>query len=166
MPDDYIDLKGPSTDEKSPAEDENESSPQLWRWAHFPAMLAFGILFIAFSGQPWRWYIAIGGSYTVYVFFFALGSVLRDLDDFFGDPRVPRYIAKLLIPHVFFLVLVILGVYLWFYLKPMLPPWMTHEGRKGSLWDICGWLVLAFAGLAQGSWMAEKIKRQFGESED
>jgi hypothetical protein len=166
MPDDYVDLKSSSPDEETPSDDEQESSPGLWRWAHFPAILAFGILFIAFRGQPWRWYIAIGGSYTVYVFFFALGSVLRDLDDFFGDPRVPRYVAELLIPHVFILALIMSGVSLWFYLEPTLPPWLTQEGRKESLWDLCGWIVLALAGISQGSWMAGKIKRRFGEPED
>jgi hypothetical protein len=37
-----------------PAEDENTPSSGLYRWAHFPAMLAFGILFILFRGYPWR----------------------------------------------------------------------------------------------------------------
>jgi hypothetical protein len=88
------------------------------------------------------------------------------LDDFFGDARVPRCIAKLLIPHIFFLALVISGVSLWFYLKPLLPPWITHEGRKESLWDLFGWLVLAIAGIKQGSWMAGRIKLWLRESEN
>lgn len=166
MPDDYIDLKSQSVSEQTPSDDEKESSPGLYRWAHFPAMLAFGILFIVFHGQPWRWQIAIGSSYTVYVFFFAIGSVAKDLDDVLGDPAILRYAAALLIPHVFFLALIISGVYLWLYLRPTLPPWLTQEGRKESLWDLCGWLVLAIAGIVQGTWMAKKIKRRFPESED
>jgi hypothetical protein len=100
------------------------------------------------------------------VFFFAFGSVLRDADDFFGDPQVPRCAAKLLIPHIFILSLIITGVSLWFHLRPLLPSWVTHEGRKGSLWDLFGWIVLAGAGIWQGSWMGEKIKRHFRETED
>jgi len=166
MPDDFLDLGKQGGDEHTSSDDEVKPSSGLYRWAHFPAGLVFVILFILFSGQPWRWHIAIGGSYTVYVFFFAFGTVLRDLDDFLGDSRVPRFTAKLLIPHAFCLAPIIAGVSLWFYLLPILPPWMTQEGRRGSLWDLCGWLALAIAGIAEGSWMAKKVKRQFSESED
>jgi hypothetical protein len=166
MFEDSLSVEDQTGNDRQPPEGDEKPPPGLYRWAHFPAMLAFGLLFIAFRGQRWRWHIAIGGSYTVYVFFFAFGSELRDLDDFFGDARVPRCIAKLLIPHIFFLALVISGVSLWFYLKPMLPPWLTHEGRKESLWDLFGWLVLAIAGIKQGSLMAGKIKCRFGETED
>jgi len=145
---------------------DNESSPSLYRWAHFPALLIFGILFILFRGQDWRWQIAIGGAYTVYVFFFAFGSVFDSADDFFGDSRVPKYFLKLLIPHTLILTLVISGVSLWFHFKPMLPSWLTHEGRKGSLWDLCGWLVLAGAGISQGFWMAGKTKRLIGDPQN
>ncbi len=166
MFDDLDTAERKTEDEQTPAEDENKSSSRLYRWAHFPAMLAFGILFILFRANPWRWQIAIGGGYTVYVYFFASGTVLRDMDDFFGDPRVPRRAARLLIPHVLILALIIAGVSLWFHLRPMLPSWVTQEGRKRSFWDLLGWLVLAFAGIGQGTWMAGKIKRQFGDSED
>lgn len=129
-------------------------------------MLAFGILIILFHGRSWGWQIAIGGGYTVYVFFFALGSVLRGLDDFLGDPKVLRCTAKLLIPHAFFLTLILSGVSLWFHLKLMLPSWLTHEGRKESLWDLLGWLALAIAGIVQGSWMGGRLKRWLGKPED
>jgi hypothetical protein len=147
-------------------DDENKPPSQLYRWAHFPAILAFAILLIFFSDNPWRWQIAIAGGYTVYVFFFAFGYSLRDADDFLGDTRVPRYAAKLLIPHIFILSLIISGVSLWFHLIPLLPSWVTSEGRKESLWDLFGWLVLAGAGIRQGFWMAGKIKKRFAESED
>jgi hypothetical protein len=166
MPDEYIDLGSPAVNERTSSDREKEPSFPLYRWAHIPALLAFGILFILLRGQAWRWQIAIGGSYTIYVFLFAVGSVLRNWDDFFGDSRVPSFVARMLIPHVFFLALIISGVTLWFYLKPMLPPWLTEEGRKGSLWDLCGWLALAIAGIVQGTWMAKKAKRQFAEPED
>ena len=166
MPVESIDLICRNPDEDTHADDESKAESSLYRWAHFPAMLAFGVLFVLFRGQDWRWHIAIGGCYTGYMFFFALGSVFKDLDDFFGDSRVPRYFAKLLIPHAVILVLVTAGVTLWFRLLPLLPSWVTQEGRKGSLWDICGWLVLAIAGITQGSWMAGKTKRRFSEPED
>jgi hypothetical protein len=162
-----LDVAEKNTEVAAPlTDDENKPSSGLYRWAHFPAGLAFGILFILFSGNPWRWQIAIGGGYTVYVFFFAFGSVLRDADDFFGDTRVPLCAAKLLIPHIFILTLIISGVSLWFHISPLLPSWVTHEGRKESLWDLFGWLILAGAGIWQGSWMAKKIKSRFTEPED
>ncbi|MGA3130913.1 MAG: hypothetical protein ABSD59_08945 [Terracidiphilus sp.] len=165
MFDDLETAEKKSEDEQTPTGDENKLSSGLYRWAHFPALLTFGILIILFHGHPWSWQVAIGCAYTVYVFFFAFGSVLRDLDDFFGDPRVPRCAGRLLIPHLVILALIIAGVPLWFQFRPMLPDWATHEGRKGSLWDLCGWLVLAFAGIAQGFWMAGKLKRWFGKSD-
>jgi len=145
---------------------EVKSSSRLYRWAHFPAMLAFGLLFILFRNHPWRWQIAIDGAYTVYVFFFALGAGLQSLDDLFGDSRVSRSVAKLLIPHILILALVTVGVTSWFHLRPTLPEWATHEGRKGSLWDYCGWIILAVAGIWQGIWMGGKIKLEFGAAED
>lgn len=162
-----VDVAEKNTEVATPlTDDENTKSSGLYRWAHFPAGLVFGMLFILFSGNPWRWQIAIGGGYTVYVFFFAFGSVLRDADDFFGDPRVPRYAVKLMIPHIFILLLIISGVSFWFHLRPLLPPWITQEGHKESLWDLFGWLVLIGVGIWQGSWMAKEIKRQFGVPED
>lgn len=147
------------------ADEEKQPSSTLYRWAHFPAMLVFGVLIILFHGHPWSWQLAIGGGYTVYVFFFAFGTILRDADDFLGDPRVPRCAARLLVLHLPILALVLCGVSLWFYLRPMLPAWVTHESRKGSFWDLFGWLTLAIAGIAQGSWMAGKIRRRFAEPE-
>ncbi len=148
------------------ADDEKQTSSTLYRWAHFPAMLVFGILIVLLHGHSWSWQVAIGGAYTVYVFFFAFGTVLRDADDFLGDPKVLKCAARLLIPHLLIMVPVVAGVTLWFHFRPMLPSWMTQEGRKGSPWDYLGWLALALAGIAQGFWMAGKIKRWFKESEN
>ena len=166
MPDEPIDLMGQSPEKGTAADEVSKPESNLYRWAHFPAMLAFGVLFVLFRGQPWRWHVAIGGSYTVYVFFFAFGSVFKGLDDFFGDSRVPRYFSKLLIPHAVILVLITAGVTLWFRLLPLLPSWVTEEGRKESLWDFCGWIALAIAGITEGFWMAGKTKRRFSEPED
>jgi hypothetical protein len=166
MFDDLDTAEQKTEDELTPEDEEKQPSSNLYRWAHFPAMLVFGVLIILFHGHPWSWQVAIGGGYTVYVFFFAFGTVLRDADDFLGDPRVPRYAARLLAPHLPILALVLCGVSLWFYLRPTLPAWVTQEGRKGSFWDLLGWLILAIAGIAQGSWMAGKIKRWFRQTDD
>jgi hypothetical protein len=159
---DDLETAGRKTDDGSTS----EQPSQLYRWAHFPAMLIFGILIILFHGHPWGWQLAIGGGYTVYVFFFAFGSVFKNSDDFFGDSRVPKYAMELLIPHVLILALIVFGVTEWFRLKPILPEWVTHEGRKGSLWMLLGWLLLASAGISQGFWMAGLIKRRLGEQQD
>lgn len=147
-------------------EDEERPSSQLYRWAHFPGLLVFGLLILPLHRHPWGWQIAIACGYSVFVFWFAFGSVLNDADDFFGDPRVLRYGARLLIPHLLVLAPLIAGVTLWFRLKPMLPEWVTHEGSKGSFWMLFGWIVLIAAGMTQGFWMAGKLKRRFQQAED
>jgi len=163
---DDLDASEQKTEGPQEPVDKNNSSVGLYRWAHFPAILVFAILIIPLHSHPWGWQIAIAGGYTVYVFWFAFGLVLKDADDFLGDPRVPKYGAELLIPHALILTLIIFCVSEWFRLKPILPEWVTHEGRKGSLWDLCGWVALAGAGIWQGFWMGKKIKRRFGEPED
>lgn len=148
------------------AGDEDKSSLPPYRWAHIPALFVFGVLILALHRNPWGWQIAIGGAYTVYVFWFALSYGLKDTDDLFGDSQAVRYVAKLLIPHVLVLAFIVLGVTEWFHLKSMLPNWATHEGRKGSFWDMFGWLVLICAGIAQGFWMGGLVKRRFAEVDD
>jgi hypothetical protein len=163
---DDIETAEQKTEASSPDADGEDRSSQLYRWAHFPAFAVGILLFFLFHRYPWRWQVAIGGSYTVYVFFFAFGSVISDADDFFGDPRMPRYAARLLLAHLPILALVLCGVTLWFYLRPMLPDWVTHEGRKGSFWMLLGFFALIAACLWEGSWMAGKIKERFPESEN
>jgi len=148
------------------SEDDEKPSSNLYRWSHFHALLVFGVLIIPFHGYSWGWQVAIAGGYTVYVFWFAFGSVLHDADDFFGDPRVLPYAAKLLVPHLLVLAILIPAVSLWFRLKPMLPDWATHAGQKGSIWMLFGWMVLALSGIAEGFWMGEKLKRLYGKKEE
>jgi hypothetical protein len=166
MFDDLDTAERKTEDQQTHSSEESGSSSQLYRWAHFPAMLTFGILFIVFQDSAWRWHIAIGAGYTVYVFFFAFGTVLKDADDFFGDSRVPMSAVRLLIPHALILALLMAGVSWWFHIRPLLPVELTHEGRKGSLWDLFGWLVLGGAGIWQGFWMGGKLKRQFAEPDE
>jgi len=147
-------------------EGEEKSSITLERWAHFPAMLAFGLFMLFFHSYPWGWQIAIAGGYTVYVFWFALGAGKKDLDDLTGDTQLLRKIGSQLLPHLLILIVVVAGVTEWFRLIPVLPLGLTQEGRKGSFWDLFGWLALAGSGIAQGLWMAGRIKRRFRQYED
>ncbi len=128
--------------------------------------MAFGVLIIPLHGFSWGWPVAIVGAYTVYVLWFAFGSVLSDADNFFGDPRVVRYGGKLLVPHLLVLAIIVPAISLWFRLKPMLPEWATHEGHKGSLWFLFGWMSLGVSGIAEGSWMGRKLKRLYGKHEE
>ena len=142
-----------------PDQDDDKSASAAYRWAHFPALLVFGLLILPLHRYAWGWQVAVAGGYTVYVFWFALGLGLKDTDDLFGDSEVQLYVAKLLLPHALILILIVLGVTEWFHLKPMLPDWVTHEGRKESIWDFLGWIVLGVAAVGQGFWMGGKLKR-------
>jgi hypothetical protein len=153
---------GEDSDERESAEEAATTSYGLGRWAHFPALFVFGILFGLMSGHAWRWYVAIDGAYTVYVFAFAIGSTIKDFDDFFGNPEMQRCAASLMIPHVLVLAALTYGTYLWFHLNSILPSGLSQRGRKASLLDLLGWVVLAAAGITQGIWMARRIKRQAG----
>jgi hypothetical protein len=153
-------------DEQMPADDEKQSSWWVCSWAHVLAGAVFCLLYLPFQEHPWSFYIAIAASYSVFVFGRAFGSVFIDGDDFFGDPQDSQHAVTLLLPHAFILVLVTLGAYLWLHLRPVLPPWVTHEGHKGSLWLVCGLLPLIYVGIRQGSWMAGRMKRRLDESGD
>jgi hypothetical protein len=136
------------------------------RWAHFPALIVFGVLIVPFHRYRWGWQLAICAAYTVYVFWFALAYGSIDMDDLLGDSRVVRYIAPLLIPHVIILGLIVWGVTEWIRLNSILPGWATHGGRRPPLWLYCGFLLLTGAGIWQGFWMGKKIKKRFKESEE
>jgi hypothetical protein len=100
------------------------------------------------------------------VFGLAIGSIIKDLDDLFGDAEIGKDARRLLIRHAAVLAVLTGGISLCFQLRTLLPSWMTHEGRKQSLWDFLGWLALAAAGITQGIWMAGKIKRRLGKPQD
>ncbi len=95
MSDDLLNMETRNADKQESSDEEEKPSSGLYRGAHFPAFAVLGLLFLLVRGNPWRWQIAISGAYTVYVFFFALGSFLKDADDFFGNPAVQRNTAKL-----------------------------------------------------------------------
>src|SRR5260221_4552098 len=92
MPDDYLDLRTTGDPEQESADDEKSSSIGLERWAHLPAFLVFGVLILLLHSYAWGWQFAIASGYTVYVYWFALGSGKKDLDDFTGDTLLLRKI--------------------------------------------------------------------------
>jgi hypothetical protein len=151
--------------ESKEAEDK-QSSTTMERWVLFPAIVAFGLLSLLFHSMPLRWQISIAGGYTVYVFWLALGSDKRDLDDITGDADLFRKIKTLLIPHALILPFIVLGVTEWFRLRPTLPIWAIQEGRKGSLWEMFGWLLLGLGGISEGFWLAARLRRKFGTESD
>jgi hypothetical protein len=157
---------GPVSENKAeealdPQGEKQTTSAGLERWAHFPGLLVFGLLIIPLHRYPWGWHVAIAGGYTVCVFWFALGSGKKDLDDIFGDQDTPRKVRMLIVPHIIVLAILLWAVSEWFHLKRLLPSWATQEGRRGSLWLQFGFLSLAIAAVAQGFWMAKKIQLKF-----
>lgn len=154
----------PEETQKS-SEEEDKPARDLSRWSHVIAGLVFCLLYFPFQHHPWSWLVAIAASYSVFTFAIALGLALDDSDDFFGDSRAARCVAALLLPHAPILALIMLGGFLWLRFKPILPLWIT-EGRRLSLWDTFGLLVVWFAATREGIWMAGRIKRRLGQPED
>jgi hypothetical protein len=100
------------------------------------------------------------------VFWFALGSGKKGLDDLTGDTLLLRKIASQLLPHLLVLVFVVSGVTAWFRLRPLLPAWAIEEGRRPSLWFYFGLITLAIGGYAEGLWFAKRIRRKFADPDD
>ena len=166
MFDDSSNLESLNQDAHASSKDENKGFSSISRWSVLVAMAVFCLLYFPFQNYPWSWLVAIAGSYTVIAFGFAVGSVVKDADDFFGDPRVPKSLTTLLLPHAVILIPIMSGAYLWLHFQSKLPHWLTVEGRKGSLWDYCGILLGVIAAGREAEWMASKIKRQCEECED
>lgn len=164
MFDDLDTAERKTEDEKTHAETEEQSSWWIGRWAHVLAGVVFCLLYFPFEDRFWGWQVAVTLSYVVFMLSCTCGLAFKDADDFFGNLQVPRYMAMLLIRQVFVLAAVSIGAYLWFKLRVVLPPWATQEGRRMSLWDLCGILLAYWAAVREASWMAEKIKRHFIEN--
>jgi len=159
-------IEDPDKDHQKPSEGNEKSSWWIGRWAHVIAMLVFCLLYFPFEDRVWSWQAAITLSYIVFMLCCTCGLAFRDSDDFFGNLQVSRYMATLLIRQVFVLTLISVGAYLWHNLKTILPSWATYESRRLSLWDLCGVMLAYWAAVKEASWMAERIKRRFGETED
>jgi len=154
-----------SGNEQESTEDE-KTTWWLGRWAHVLTIPVWFILFVAFNDRPRDSYVSVVCAYTVLVLSLALGNAFKDLDDVLGHPRALACIAKLMIPHSFALALVVSCVYEWLNISHTLPAWVTHEGRKGSVWYWCGMLPLGGAGYWEGFWMARKLRKHCGVAED
>ncbi|MEI9967322.1 MAG: hypothetical protein WDM87_01325 [Terracidiphilus sp.] len=158
--------------EQKPSKEDDKPIRQMSLWSHVIAGVVFCLVYLPLKGHPWSLYLAAAVAYSVFAFAIAIGNPLENLDDIFGDPRIPEYIATLFVPHAVILALIVLVVYLWMYLKQTLPPWMTHEHAGVVGWarlsylDICSAVVLWLAGTREGIWMARKIKRRLKETEE
>ena len=150
---------------KEPAEPEK---PKWWigPWAHVIAIPVWAVLYFPFSDRPWEPYTSVAGAYTALVFCIALGNSFNNSDDLCGDSRARGYVLRLVIPHLVMLALVMDGVFEWLHLTSMLPAWMIHEGRRGSIWYWCGVSPLAGGGYWEGFWMSRKIKRHLGTGKE
>jgi hypothetical protein len=163
MFDDLETAEKQTEDEQTPAEDEKEPHWWIGPWAHVIAGVVFCLLYFPLKDRFWSWQVAITVTYVVFMLCCTCGLSFKDADDFFGNFQVPFYMGTLLIRQVFVLTLISLGAYLWFRLRTVLPAWVTQEGRRMSVWDLCGILLAYWAAVREASWMAEKIKRRFRE---
>ncbi|MGD1062758.1 MAG: hypothetical protein ABR860_05805 [Terracidiphilus sp.] len=165
MFDDLDTAEKKTEDEQTSPEDEKESHWWIGPWAHVIAILIFCLLYFPFKDRFWSWQVAITVAYVVFMLCCTCGMSFKDADDFFGNLQVPRYMGGLLARQVLILALVSLGLYLWRYCEPMLPAWVTYEGRRMSLWDYFGIIVVYILAVREASWMTKKIKARFAESE-
>jgi hypothetical protein len=146
------------------SEDEEKPARSWSRWSHVIAGLTFCLLYFPFRDRPWSWPVAVAVSYSAFVFAIGLGLSLDDSVDLFGDPRVPEYVARLLLPHALILAPVTFVAYLWVRAVPVLPHWITSEApRYGSVWQLCGLVLFWFVGVKEGLWLSGKIKRHRAE---
>lgn len=161
-------LEGETEEGKESADKQDTRTGSFSRWLALIACLIFLLIYLPFRNHPWSWFVAIAASYTVSVFGIALDSALdfSDADDFFGESLVPRYVSRLLLPHALILMPIMLGAYLWVYLKPVLPHWATVESRKGSLWDAVGLLLVLIAAIVEGTSLGSWIRHRFGTAEE
>jgi len=167
MFDDISSLENQPEASQKPSDDEDEPSTRILSvWSHVIAGVIFCLLYFPFESHRWSWLVAIGCSYTAFVFAIALGVGLDFGDDFFGDARTPEYVATLLLPHALFLMLVVPAAYMWLHLKPILPHWITAEGQRLSLWEMCGIVVVWFAGTREGIWLAKKVRLRIAKNEE
>ena len=166
MFDDLNSFDGRAEEAQKPSEGEDKPARSLSRWSHVIAGLVFCLIYLSFQNHPWSSLVAIAVSYSAFTFAIALGLALDNADDFFGDSRAFRCVATLFLPHALILAGVMLVAYLWLHVTAMLPTWFVHRGRRLSLWDLCGIVLVWFAGTREGIWMAGSIKRHLRVRED
>lgn len=122
---------------------------QRGSWAPLLAMIAFGIVYAPFSDRPWGLHAAILCGYSVLTF----GLALMNSGHSLSSEEHRRRLLKLILLHLFILLLIGLGISEWLRLQPGLPSYLTQRGRSGSLWDWIGTMPLGIAAIWQGLWM-------------
>jgi Na+/H+ antiporter NhaC len=126
------------------------------------AVVAFLILFFPFMDRPWSLPAAILASYSIFV----LGLGFGDAKDYLDRTEIRQQVQRLLLIHLFIL-LIALGVVLgWERAQPLLPEGLTHRYQKGSIWDFGLELTFAIAAVWQGFWMRKIIRRTLNETEE
>src|SRR5579859_5391380 len=113
MFDDLSSLENQTEEAQTSSEDGDKPARSLSRWSHVVALLVFCLVYFPFQNHPWAWPVAIAVSYSAFVFAIAIGLSLDYADDFFGDPRIPRFVAKLLLPHAPILTVIAFAAWLW-----------------------------------------------------
>lgn len=168
MFDDISSLEGQTQEDQNSSEEKDKPARSLSRWSHVVALVVFCLVYFPLQNHPWVWPVAIAISYSTFVFAIAIGLSLDYADDFFGDPRIPKYVAKLLLRHAPILAVITFAAWLWLRAFPTLPRWMSVESNYHhvSLWELCGVVLFWGAGIREGKWMASKIKPQLTESAD
>ncbi len=141
------------------------SSWWIGRWAHVIAGLVFCVLYFPFDRYAWSWQVAATVAYIVFMLCCTCGLSFKDSDDFFGNFRVPEYMATLFARQILVLALVSAGAWIWHRLIPILPSWAT-QGPRLPLWDLFGIILFYLVAVKEASWMAAKIKSKFPELED
>jgi di/tricarboxylate transporter len=146
----------------------DEQRPHWWigPWAHVIAGVFFCLIYFPLDQYTWSWQFAVSLTYIVFMLCCTCGLAFKDSDDFFGNLRVQEFIGKLLFRQIFVLALVSGAAYLWRYSKSVLPDWVSHEGRRMSLWDYFGIILFYAIAVREAKWMAAKIKSQFPEPGD
>jgi hypothetical protein len=126
------------------------------------AAVAFSILFFPFMDRPWSLPAAILASYSIFV----LGLAFGDAKDYLDRTEIRQQVQRLLLIHVFILLIAFAVILGWERAQPLLPGGLTHRYPKGSFWDFGLELTFAIAGVWQGFWMRKIIRRTLKETEE
>lgn len=159
-------LEKPGEAAREPSAPNDEPAEPRTNYSALLAVVVFCLLYFPIHRRPWGWPLSVAVSWSTVAFGCAFFYGLDYADDFFGDSRVPKYVAKLLLPHLLILIPVTYLAWLWLRATPFLPHWLTVTGRKGSLWELCGILLASYAAFREGVWPAGKIRRHNAEAQE
>jgi uncharacterized membrane protein len=152
-------------DQADKPEEEREDDKKDQRAARIPMLAAavvFSILFFPFMDRPWSLAAAILASYSTFV----LGLAFGDAKDYLERIEIRQQVRRLLLIHTFVLAVALAFIIGWARLQPLLPQYLTHRGRRGSMWDLGLELTFAIAAVWEGYWMRGIIQRTLKDTED